>query len=107
VGVDVRGLRLTGAIDDPHVTWFERRGRRVQDVVWPPGYVARFRPDLEVLDPTGSVVAREGDGFKGRYDFSFNDLGICMAGRPAHVYGTDRMWRWNGNDVPEGGGDLS
>lgn len=30
-------------------------------VRWPAGFRARFSPTLELLDPTGAVVAREGD----------------------------------------------
>jgi hypothetical protein len=39
------------------------RGRR--DVIWPPGYVARFTPMLEVLDETGRVIFRDGDAVSG------------------------------------------
>lgn len=38
--------------------WLEVEGRR-QAVRWPEGFAARFDP-LEVIDPTGKVVAREG-----------------------------------------------
>jgi hypothetical protein len=31
------------------------------DVIWPPGYHARFVPTLEVLDAAGAVVLHEGD----------------------------------------------
>ena len=29
-------------------------------IVWPPGFKARFSPGLEILDPSGAVVARAG-----------------------------------------------
>jgi hypothetical protein len=31
-----------------------------QQLSWPPGTSARFAPDLEVIGPDGSVLAREG-----------------------------------------------
>jgi hypothetical protein len=53
---------LRGNADDPSVTWqtaIDGAGRL--EIVWPPGYQARFTPDLEVLDPYGEVIARDGD----------------------------------------------
>jgi hypothetical protein len=35
-------------------------GKRIE-ILWPPGYNARFDPRLEIVGPTGEVVAREGD----------------------------------------------
>jgi hypothetical protein len=43
---------------------FEPDGRR-ENLLWPAGYRARFAPGLEVLDPSGRVVAREGDRVTG------------------------------------------
>lgn len=34
-------------------------GHRI-DFIWPAGFTARFDPDLEILDPSGAVVARAG-----------------------------------------------
>ncbi len=31
------------------------------DLVWPAGFSARFAPNLELLDPSGAVVGRQGD----------------------------------------------
>ncbi len=61
VGVGLDAI-LHGSRDEPRVTWAIDRfsGTRV-DIVWPAGYSARFLPDLQVLDGTGAVVAREGD----------------------------------------------
>jgi hypothetical protein len=39
---------------------FSTDGHR-ENLLWPPGFRARFTPTLEVLDPFGRVYAREGD----------------------------------------------
>ena len=53
---------LHGDATDPHIAWLiADPGKRVE-VTWPPGYRARFTPDLEVLDEQGVVVLKEGDG---------------------------------------------
>ena len=93
-----REERLTGAIDDPRVTWFAGTRDRAARIEWPPGYVARFRPRLEVVDPSGKVVAREGDRLRTtRYHVLLNDLHVCPS-RDFHVRGSPRMLRWIGND---------
>ena len=43
----------------PSVWGIDNTGRRF-DIVWPYGFHARFDPALEVLDPTGRVVAKAG-----------------------------------------------
>jgi hypothetical protein len=55
-------VTIHGSAADPALTWivFARDGHR-EDVLWPAGYRARFGPALEVLDPSGAVVAREGE----------------------------------------------
>ena len=50
---------------DPRVTWLVTRGGDRLEVVWPPGYTARFTGGLEVVDSTGIVVFREGDAISG------------------------------------------
>ena len=65
---------LRGDINDPHLTWetsLDGSGR--QEIVWPPGYRARFNPKLEVLDPAGAVIARDGDHVP---------AGACAVGPP-------------------------
>jgi hypothetical protein len=60
VGGDVAILR--GDPNDARLTWETARdGSGRQYVVWPPGYRARFAPSLEVFDPAGRVIARDGD----------------------------------------------
>ncbi len=68
------GLNVTlfGDAADPRVTWLVRDDGSRQDIIWPPGFTARFSPKLEVLDASGSVVFRGGD----RID------GGCTAGPP-------------------------
>lgn len=55
-------VRVHGSPDDPALTWivFANDGHR-ENLLWPPGYRARFTPMLEVLDPFGRVYSREGD----------------------------------------------
>ena len=52
---------LAGSPTDPRVAWLvgPTGGRR--EIVWPPGFTARFDPDLAVLDASGKVVYRAGD----------------------------------------------
>lgn len=57
-------VELRGSPNDPRTAWAMSRGRRL-DLVWPEGYSARFAPLLEVLDETGTVVARDGDVIEG------------------------------------------
>ncbi|MDP2324411.1 MAG: hypothetical protein Q8N51_10320 [Gammaproteobacteria bacterium] len=49
---------------DSRVAWLIVGNQQV-DIVWPPGYRARFVPGLEILDPAGRVILREGDPVTG------------------------------------------
>jgi len=55
-----------GSPHDPALTWivFAGDGHR-ESLLWPEGYRARFTPSLEVLDPLGRVVMREGQSSTG------------------------------------------
>jgi len=55
-------------------------------VLWPPGYVARFAPALEVLDPSGVVRAREGD------DLLTTGVANGLFACPAAGIGIVRIW---------------
>jgi hypothetical protein len=57
---------LGGDPADPDIAWLEGylSGERMS-VAWPTGFTARFAPELEVMDPTGRVVLREGDYVNG------------------------------------------
>ena len=59
--VDLDAARLTGDPNDPRLAWLATAGGGRKDVVFPPGYRARFAPALEVLDTSGAVVARDGE----------------------------------------------
>jgi hypothetical protein len=55
VGIDAV---LRGDATDPRVAWLVTSTGARLDVYWPSGYRARFSPNLEILDATGSVVLR-------------------------------------------------
>lgn len=59
-------VELHGSPNDLALTWlmFSSDGHRL-NVVWPPGYRARFAPTLAVLDPSGNIVAVEGQRVEG------------------------------------------
>lgn len=64
------GGKLRGDPADPRVAWGESETRTNaliirQELVWPIGYTARFSPELEVLDASGSVRYRAGDTIAG------------------------------------------
>lgn len=55
---------LAGDPADPRIAWLEPFGGGTDStfgLLWPPGYAARFDPDLEVTDEGGRVVLRAGD----------------------------------------------
>ena len=58
VGLDAT---LVGDPRDPRLVWLDTASGVRKELVWPPGYQARFDPTLEVLDPRGSIVFRAGD----------------------------------------------
>jgi hypothetical protein len=53
-------VQLHGSATDPRLTWMTWADGTRRELVWPPGYSARFNPGLEVLDEAGNVVGREG-----------------------------------------------
>jgi hypothetical protein len=54
--IRLSGVSLHGSPDYSRLAWIGFGGNRV-DVVWPPGYWARFDPWLEVFDAAGRLVA--------------------------------------------------
>jgi hypothetical protein len=57
-----RDAILHGSAADIRVAWAtERNGGGRTELLWPRSYTARFDPQLEILDESGLVVAREGD----------------------------------------------
>ncbi len=63
----------------PPVWGVDRFGRRF-DIIWPPGFRARFTPKLEILDPSGAVVARAGTVSDAGGAGDDNTRGICSIG---------------------------
>jgi hypothetical protein len=62
IGIDAV---LVGGATDPRIAWLATARQGNKELVWPPGYVARFGPDLEIIDGTGRVVFRQGDKVTG------------------------------------------
>jgi hypothetical protein len=70
---------LQGSPEDARFAWvIAADGLRV-DVDWPPGFRVRFSDALELLDQSGSVVARGGDELTlgGGTSPSGNSFGVC------------------------------
>jgi hypothetical protein len=61
--IGVGGWTITGSPSDPQVVWLVSGDgtRMATKLVWPPGYRARFNPDLQILDANGLVVYLDGD----------------------------------------------
>jgi hypothetical protein len=82
VGAD---LVIHGSATDPRVTRATGEdGDRRFEILWPVGYSARFVPGLQVLDASGTVVAREGDRLTGACG-----AGETPSGQPIWVEGRD------------------
>lgn len=63
--IGLSGAELAGSPEDPRVAWLDLDGGGRREIVWPPGFTARFTPQLEVLDAAGSIVFRAGDSISG------------------------------------------
>ena len=69
---------LHGDPADPRVTWITGPTAERRDIAWPRGSSARFDLELEVLDPSGRVVAHEGSV----------GTGSCLSPDP-HIWSVD------------------
>jgi hypothetical protein len=69
------GATLAGSPADPRVAWItdSETGSRL-DVLFPPGFTARFTPSLEVLNASGTEVAKAGDQVSGGCVMGSNEL---------------------------------
>lgn len=68
-GIGLIGATLTGSPTDPRVAWLTSTASPGRiDIVFPAGFTAQFAPELEILDGSGQVVAREGDSVDGACD---------------------------------------
>jgi hypothetical protein len=63
-GVGASG-HITGDPADPRLAWLAEDSGGRREVIWPPGYTARFTPKLEILDENGAVAFRDGDRVRG------------------------------------------
>jgi hypothetical protein len=52
---------IEGDPRDPRVVWIQGGRSPRDELVWPPGFMARLGEPIEVIDPRGRVVARTGD----------------------------------------------
>ena len=73
-GVALLNVTLAGDPNDPRVAWLASTGGGRREIIWPPGFSARFDPNLEVLDAAGREVFRAGDKIGGG----------CVAGPAEH-----------------------
>lgn len=64
-GIGLEDAILVGSPDDPRFTWLISLNGHRTDLVWPPGYSARFAPELEVLNEAREVVFQQGDAVEG------------------------------------------
>ena len=56
---------LVGDPADPRIVWLTDAEGRRRDLIWPPGYTARFAPELQVIDRSGTVVFVGGERIDG------------------------------------------
>ena len=57
---------LRGSASDPRHVWLEDAATRARsELVWPTGFVARFAPDLQVIDAAGRAAYSGGDHIGG------------------------------------------
>jgi hypothetical protein len=82
VGIDAT---LTGSRDDPRIAWLDFHfnlwftpdpSYTPPSIIWPAGYRARFLPEIEIVDGSGTVVLRAGDHVGGAcgYDPGTNTM---------------------------------
>jgi hypothetical protein len=64
-GIGLMNTTLAGDASDPRLAWLVQPGGKRLDVVWPPGFTARFVPTLQILDADSNVVFRAGDPIDG------------------------------------------
>jgi hypothetical protein len=69
---------------------FARGGNRPTLIRWPPGYSAVFDPDLEIIDPSLTVVARAGDEITSP-TLDWPGLYVCI--------GPDNIWVFRQADL--------
>jgi hypothetical protein len=69
---------LAGDPRDPHLAWVVSSDARVE-VTWPTGFSAVFDPDLRMLGPDGTVVAKAGDevSLGGSFGTADGSFGAC------------------------------
>ena len=87
VGLGDAFLHGSAVASDP--VWLETVAKPSGRVAvgWPAGFWARFSPSLELIDATGTVVAREGDRLSKIGGFPGSD-------------GRFFVWEFNGRDYP-------
>ena len=64
-GGTIGDFQIHGWPTDPRLVWMTWPDGHRSELAFDPGWSARFTPDLEVMDPTDQVVAREGSRITG------------------------------------------
>jgi hypothetical protein len=59
-GAPLSGAVLQGSATNPRIAWLQMADGTTHNVVFPPGYFARFDPGLEIVNEAGRVVLQAG-----------------------------------------------
>ena len=76
VGIGIDAVLAGSASADPPV--WAAAGRSAIEILWPPGFIAVFDPDLRIVSPEGEFVAKAGDELPGRLP----DRGLFVCSGP-------------------------
>jgi hypothetical protein len=64
-GGTIGDFEAHGSPDDPRIAWMTWPDGHRSELAFDPGWSARFVPGLELIDPSGSVAARDGTRISG------------------------------------------
>ncbi len=73
-GIGLIEATLQGDVNDPRVAWIAVKDHGTLGVIFPKGFTAHFKPNLEILDATGQVKFRAGDSIDGGCVWGQQDL---------------------------------
>lgn len=75
---------LAGSADDARVAWLASASGDTADIIWPPGFTARFDPGLQILDASGAVAYKAGDKISGGCTAPADSRGEVLVIRPGY-----------------------